>query len=364
MLRVLGANGLEDSVVRVQRWKCGKCSLFFTKSPEIGRPRSIASVAARHAIAEACFASGYAHASAQFGVDEKTVRLAWLDWAAPREMMVPTRAPAFLGLHSISIAGIERTLVTDIDAMAVVDVLKSSQGVEVAAWLDRMDAHGADVNSVALGFAPGLAQSLRSGFPGIRLMACPAHSAELGARLFILALRGVRRAVGSSRNVHEDPVVFSKPVGSLTKTERDSMLAWDDTVLSLHDAKERFFEALGQTSSVAAENILADARRQCLAIEGASGPATFIETWGRAIAFGVEEPVLRSFAEVLGRIGSLWGRRRPSLPFELARGLVVLRDGPREKVHDMETGERDEDGSSGATSAGVAMDEVVAILGG
>lgn len=40
------------------------------------------------------------------------------------------------------------------------------------------------------------------------------------------------------------------------------------------------------------------------------------------------KPGLDDFLSLLGEVSNVWARRRPPLPFDLARGLAVLRDGP------------------------------------
>jgi hypothetical protein len=143
------------------------------------------------------------------------------------------------------------------------------------------------------------------------------------------------------------------------------MEAWDDAVLALHDAKERFADALSSGSPATAALILADVRERCLSVPGASVPAALIGAWRGEIAEGVGEAALEPFVEVLGRMAVAWAGRRPPLPFDLARGLAVLRDGPRAlSGDDGDETPGGEEPSGSAEVLGVPMDAVALALGG
>jgi hypothetical protein len=317
-------------------------------------------------VAEACFASGYAAAGARFGVDEKTARALWLEWAAPRERSLPARAPRFTGIHLARVSGAERAVVTDVSALALVDVLRGSAASDVDGWLGGA-AESWAIEAVAISFDPALRDAVARASPRARVMVCPAHSAERGMRAFVSAFRSVRRSIGRSRgsNVSEDLRVFARPRSSLDPDEADGMEAWDDAVLALHDAKERFADALSSGSPATAALILADVRERCLAVPGASIPAALIGAWRGEIAEGVGEAALEPFVEVLGRMAAAWAGRRPPLPFDLARGLAVLRDGPRAlSGDDGDETPVGEEPSGSAEVLGVPMDAVALALGG
>lgn len=342
------------SEVRVQRWHCTGCAAYFTELPPEARPRSLATIAARDAVAEACFQAGYAPAAARFGIDEKTARSLWDDWAAPRERDLPQRPPEFMGLHVAVVAGAERTVVTDVEAMAVVDVLRGAGTVDVVTWLDGMEDAGR-VENVAIAMHQPFRDAATTALPGVRMLVCPAHAAMQGTRAFLSAFRTVVRRCGPIRGSNVLGIrSFAKSMPEMTPGEREDMAAWDDAILGLHDAKERFLAALSTTRRRDALSLLQEARERCLTIPGGSIPASLMASWREEMATGAETRGLDSFTGTLGDMTRLWAGRKPSLPFDVARGLAVLRDGPRAMSTPGEQGETE--------TLGVYMTDVLEAL--
>ena len=338
MLDISGGHAVLGTV-RVQRWRCTACGILSTELPGEAMPRSLATAAARDAVAEACFEAGYAPAAARFGIDEKTARSFWSAWAALRESGLPQRPPEFMGLHLGRVAGTERTLVTDVQHQAVVDILPGTGFADVGAWLEKASGAGR-IDSVAIGLHPPFREAVLQHAPGTRIMVCPAHARAHGIRAFLAGFRTASRWLyrPQGSNVREQPRQFAAPVQSLSQGQREDMAAWDGTILALHAAKERFLEALAAARAREAAIILADAHAMCLAVRGGAGPAAFLESWRSEICMGTGEGSLEPFAPVLDRMAGLWAGRRPPLPFDLARGLAVLQDGPRVTMADPEEG--------------------------
>src|SRR5690606_30137743 len=91
-------------VIRTQRWRCISCGRYFTSGDGTLRSGRLADIAARDAVASACFEQGYSAAASLFGIDRKTARSLWEEWAEVRECDLPTEAPEFIGLHRIRTA--------------------------------------------------------------------------------------------------------------------------------------------------------------------------------------------------------------------------------------------------------------------
>lgn len=336
----LGADGSpEIGTVRVQRWRCVECGAFFSTGVDAAKPRGLATVAARDAVAAACFRSGWAAAGAEFGIDEKTARSLWAEWAEPRERGLPERVPGTVGLHVFSWAGLERALVTDVEAEAVVDVLRGAGRDDVLCWLaSRRD--GALVDTVVVSVHQPLREAVRAAFPRARVLVCPGHAAAAADRAFMHAFRQLRRLLGrgSGSNVREDPRVFAKRRGALSPGDREDMRGWDDSVLELWEAKEAFAAAVeGPGGS------LAGAAASCLRL-GCRGPAALADSWGDAFLSGAADRRLAGFGAALDAAAGRLSGRRPMVPFELLRALAVLADGPRSCRENPETGEAEEAG--------------------
>ena len=317
-----------------QRWRCSGCSSLFTQTLDQARPRSLATLAARDAVAASCFGAGFAGAATRFGIDEKTARSLWEEWAETRRGELATDLPERLGIHLVTVAGTDRALITDTEALAVVDLLEDATAAGLRHWMERMvDRRG--VLDATIGFHPPFRDALQ-GIPRAGLRVLPGQARIKGLRAFLSAFRTVAgerrrrsRSAGRVSNVREMPRVFARPLSQASADEREDMSAWDEAVLALYSAKERFMEALDETRPQAAAAILTEVRERCMEIPGAGVPTALIDAWKGEIAAGTTLPRSDPFPALLDSLALLWAGRRPPLPFDLARGLVLLRDGPR-----------------------------------
>ena len=314
----------------VQRWRCTGCGGFYTTGFDAAGPRSMMSAAARDAVAVSCFSAGFAPAGAAAGIDEKTAKAMWERWAAPRESEIPSRPPVMMGLHPVTVAGVERTLVTDAASLAVVDVLAGTTPAHLDAWLAGR-GYRERVDTVAVAFHPALRSSARGNVPDARVLVCPGHARAAGMSSFLGAFRRMKVRLGSGalRNVKEAPRTFATPSGDLRPHELEEMDAWDAGFVDLYRAKERFMEAFGADGPRSASAVFVDVVRMCAGMPQIISPATLLETWGNEFAAGVGIPGLDPFERSLARLSEAWESRRPMLPFDLARGMAVLADLPR-----------------------------------
>lgn len=350
----MDAGGLPcRSDIKAQRWRCTSCGATVTELPQDARPRSLATIAFRDAVALSCFEEGYAPAASRYDVDEKTARAMWAEWAAPRELDLPSRPPEFLGLHTVRVAGSERTLVTDVAALAVVDVLQGADASDVVEWLDRI-GDAARVDSVALAFHQPYRDAVSSQLPGARMLMCPSHARSQGIWAFLSALRIATRWLARipGRNVGERPRTFAMHASELSAAQREEMGGWDASVIALHAIKENYLHAFEHQKRVDVERSLSDVAAQCISIQGATRVVSLIAAWGGEIASGAVEPALAPFSEALGAIVPSFASRRPVLSFDLMRGLAVLKEGRRVPNDDWGPG----------ASAGVAMESMAGML--
>ena len=354
----LDANGQPlQASVRVQRWKCQACESYHTQQPALAVPRFLATIAVRDALANACFRAGYAPAALEFNVDEKTARAMFEAWAAPREMELPQRPPQFLGLHVASVAGKDRTVVCDVQACSVVDILPGADAGEVTQWMDRIGDNWR-VDKVALALHQPFRDAMGSCTPNAQIMVCPRTARNHGMRGFLAALRAVRRGLGRAKgsNVRESARAFARRQNNLEDQDREEMSSWHDSVLDLYEAKERFMQALDCNQRTDAMAILGDAQAKCQGIAGAGLVANLVRNWAPEMATGAAENELDLFSELLDSMALQWARRRPTLSFDLARGLAVLADGPRMLAENHDCQEKEERGIT--RSLGVSMSHV------
>ncbi len=314
--------------VSVQRWRCSRCKGCFDELPPGARRGSLATIALRDAVANACFREGYAAAGQGFGIDEKTARTMFREWAASRESELPSEPPDYIGLHLATIGGVETTIITDVGATTLIDIIPGASLTGVGEWLHRTGGLGR-ISRAAIAIHAPFREALSGKMPWVRLSVIPAQARRQGLRWFLAAFRHCCRYLGRipGRNIKESPRIFATPRGELSPKAAEDMSAWDATVLHLYAAKERFMMALASRRFDEARRLLDEARVMCAGHLSARLPAAFLGEWTAEMAEGAADPELDGFGETLGQLAHLWSRRRPSLPFEVSRGFVILRDG-------------------------------------
>ena len=328
MRKVIGMNADRCPVVEriaVQRWRCVACGTCFSDNDPALPIRAMVSLSTRDEVAMECFRTGWAGTGRRFGMDPKTARALWEDWAASHERHDVT-APEALGLHLVTIAGRSRTLVTDVRCMTVVDVLEGSCSMSIRNWLERATRH-VRVRDAVVGFHQPFREALAQACPGVHRMTCTGHARRQGMRAFMLAFSSLRKASGrkQGRNGRGCLTTFSGRRTSLSDGAREDMGGWEQAILMLYEAKERFCDALEAHSPRAASPLLAESASLCLGMTGrAAVPHAFLSSWKDDIARGVGERGMDDLCDGLDALDLAWSSRRPSLGFSLSRGLVML----------------------------------------
>lgn len=345
------------NLIRVQRWQCSNCAQFYTTGFNSLKARSISTSAARDRVVEYCFQLGYAGAAERVGIDEKTARALWLDWAQGKNKNLVEQAPEFLSLHPIILAGNERLIVSDVQNKTIVDILEKTNFDLIEKWFTTLNSQY--VHTVALSVHQTLKQNVQQILPQAQIVISPWDAQIAGVRAFLASLRSLRRMLGTGavRNVREAPRLFAKQSDQLVEWEHEDMLGWDPSVLKLYQAKELFIQATEQTDSAKAKEYLIKAGKICSGIPQANLPAMFIRAWGIPIANGVEKTEFNTFTPELKELYIQCSNYKPVLPFDLFRSLAILKDGTQITYSSSET---DDDEKSGVElNLGVPIEQVI-----
>lgn len=346
-----GRGQAERTTLSLQRWRCAGCGVVRAEAPMGIRQRSLASISARDAVASACFVSGYANAGIRYGVDEKTARALWDEWASLREGALPQVAPESIGLHAVRAAGVDRTLVVDADALTVVDFLEDTQEEAIRTWLRNHE--GWRVQRACISPIASYRTALLSESKDCVLSILPGHARTASLRAWVGSFRFMFRGMHSpGRNVREDVRVFAS--SNPNPAELDDMQGWSSRIVALRDMKDEFLMVLASGQET---RVLRAIALRAIALGGSSLPLRLVDAWGAEMRSGANS---NEISYSIDGITELCTSRRPSLCFALLRGLVLLQwNGQGGEIMDWEAEGMEELSSS---SKGVPFDQALVFL--
>jgi hypothetical protein len=124
--------------IMVQQWRCRVCHRQFTTSSGVV-PRRLVTEAARDILAYQCADDGVTETARRYGLDPKTMKAIWWDWAG--EQVSPVPVPSMIGLFRVFYAGAWRTAVVEPGDAMLIDLLSGDDSETVVAWAKRRFAH-------------------------------------------------------------------------------------------------------------------------------------------------------------------------------------------------------------------------------
>ena len=307
--------------VKAARRRCTSCLSSATAtvkgdheaSGAVLRPRAAASVQARDAMALLCMDVGCAEAGRRFGLDEKTARSAWDEWAGMRWMDVPV--PADMGVHVVSVTGQGRTLVTDMDATTVVALLPD-EDASLRAWLGN---EAGIIRRVAIGFHPMHRRILHEMAPSAQLLICTAHSRARALLAWQAAFSSLLRREGLAAhgvNAREDSDMLGMPDDGW---RHDAVSSWRTPFRALHASLDAFMVAMLAGDGVG----MLDATQRCRQVSGAEVPVAMVNAWSDEMAMGQGAP--EGYGDMVSLLTEAMEGRRPRLSFPLLRGRLLLK---------------------------------------
>lgn len=302
---------VERAATPTTRLACRSCGRTSTHIPH---EAALAQAAARDHVVDLAFAKGRRTTARETGLDRSTVGSLLEDWAAVREEEPARAAPDFLMVETVRIAGKDHSLLVDVDAEGLIEILPDAGSIpDWAAQPGRPSplrvCHGLD---------PATRTAVERGMPDAERMIAPRGVARALTTRALLSLRSLKaKAHGSN--------AFPRPSEFVLALRSSPGEGWPVAPANLAGATRAALGVLAARDRIEAE------RRWPEFALAASGPESrsvlaLMQTWRTEILVGVEHRYVDETWDLAMAARRALASRRPVLAFDDLRRLALLRD--------------------------------------
>ncbi len=173
-----------------RRYRCTACGkTLFDPLPDMDGKRFMTQRLVEF-VKTHCLRRTFATLTRDVGVDNKTVRLIFDDYAAHQKATVHYETPRILGIDEIKIIGEYRCVLTNIERLSMFDMLPTRKKVDLLAYFKELpDKHNVEV--VTMDLWSIYRQVARDQFPGRLIIADRFHAVRMATD----AMERVRKAI-------------------------------------------------------------------------------------------------------------------------------------------------------------------------
>lgn len=173
-----------------RRYRCPACGkTLFDPLPDMDGKRFMTSRLVRH-VEQQCLTRTFAALSRDIGVDNKTIRLIFDDYAARLKSTVRFETPRMLGIDELMIIGQYRPIITNVEKLSLFDMLPTCNKADLLDYFKTLpDKHKVEI--VTMDMWSVYRQVAQEQFPGRMIVADRFHVVRMASD----ALERVRKAI-------------------------------------------------------------------------------------------------------------------------------------------------------------------------
>jgi len=313
-----------------RRYRCKACGrTIFESLPDIDNKRQGTRRLISY-IENRCLTETFMALAREVGVDNKTVRNIFDDLVARKESEHRFKTPEVLGIDELKIIGDYRAMLTNIEHMALYDMLPTRKKESLREYFDKLP-NKENVTTLVMDMWKPYRQIGKEIFPGRLIVVDKFHLVRMGNEGLERVRKKIRRSLDKNTRLKmkNDRFVLLKREAGLIDEERQKMEKWFALFPRLklaYEAKERLFGIYDQTNRAAAEaeaNKWIDNLDPEIAHEF-SAARTALGNWHQEIFNYFENPVTNAYTESLNNIARLIVRMGRGYSFEVLRARLLF----------------------------------------
>lgn len=312
-----------------KRYRCKICGkTMFQPMPDIDDKR-LATRRLVKFIEDRCTKLTFAELSRQVGVDDKTIRHIFDDYASRMALTVKFETPVVLGIDEIKVVGQYRCVITNIQELSLFDILPSRKKAELIPYFKRLPDKK-NVRAIVMDLWSVYRQVADECFPGVPVVADKFHVVRMANEAIEKSRKAVRKQLNTRQRLKlkDDRFLLLAKADNLSEPNREKLAEWKETFPELgacHEAKERFFSIFDATSRADAAERLDSWKEELdpLAMQHFLFVLTAVDNWRNEILNMFDVPVSNGYTESLNNLIKGMNRMGRGYSFEVLRARML-----------------------------------------
>lgn len=315
-----------------RRFRCNLCGKTqFELLPSMDGKRQATRRLIKY-IEERCLKETFVSLAREVGVDDKTIRFIFDDYVARRQTEVAFSMPEVMGIDELKIVGEYRAMLTNIDKLALFDMVHSRKKASLLEYFDSLpNKH--EVKVLVMDMWQVYRQVGEKVFPGRLIVTDKFHVVRMAHDGLDRVRKRLRRSLDDRTRLKlkDDRWILLKRSGKLTTDELKVRNQWFDQFPALayaYTAKERFFDIYTHPSRAAAEQAAREwvdsldplIAHDFLALQVA------LRNWWTEIFNYYEKPVSNDYTESVNNVTRFINRMGRGYSFEVLRARLLYDD--------------------------------------
>ena len=313
-----------------RRFRCKACGkTMFEPLPDMDGKRQATSRLIQY-IEKRCVKETFSSLAREIGIDDKTVRFVFDDYAARRQKEVQYKTPEIMGIDELKIIGDYRAILTNIDKLAVFDLLPSRKKVSLLEYFDALPDKQ-NVTTLVMDMWNPYRQVGKKLFPGRLIVADRFHVVRMANEGMERVRKQIRKTVDDKTRIKlkDERFLLYKRKENLTDEDVVKVQKWFKMFPQLqlaYEAKERFFNIYSQPTRAAAEieaEKWVSSLRTCVQKQFRDLRVA-LYNWHEEIFNYYENPVTNAYTESMNNITRFINRMGRGYSFEVLRARLLF----------------------------------------
>lgn len=308
-----------------RRFRCRSCGkTVFEPLPDMDGKRQATSRLIQH-VEKRCTTDTFSALAREIGVDGKTVRHIFDDYAARRKSEVAYKTPEVLGIDEIRIIDNYRAMLTNIDKLAMFDLLPSRKKTSLVEYFEAMPDKQ-NVQTLVMDMWNPYRQIGRKVFPGRLIVADKFHVVRMAHGGLERLRMQIRKEVDDKTRLKlkDERKILLKRRNEVDEADLKKIDVWLEMFPHLrmaYEAKEQFYDIYEQASREAAEKTAAKwvFRLDPQIEKHFRDLVAALHNWHEEIFSYYENPVANAYTESLSSITRFIDRMGRGYSFEALR---------------------------------------------
>lgn len=318
-----------------KRYRCKACGkTLFEPLPDMDSKR-LATTRLVQYVERHCLRKTFAELSREVGVDEKTVRHIFDDYVAGLKDSVVFEPPELLGIDELKIIGQYRCMLTNVERLALFDMLPTRAKVDLLTYFKAMPGKE-KVKVLTMDLWSVYRQVAQDQFPGRMIVADRFHVVRMANDSVERVRKAIRKDLSTKDRIKlkDDRFVLLSRKHNLGEAGLAKLEAWElqyPALVAAYEAKEAFHDIYSQPTKD-------DAIRAALEWEASLPPIVadaFRETrgalrsWWNEIFNYYDCPISNAYTESINNLAKGMNRMGRGYSFDVIRARLLYDDDAR-----------------------------------